>query len=91
MPRKPPPAGLGHQAQRAKAIVRAQTMVPRIKDLQAHGLNLEQIAGVMNEEGYRTARGSRWRAESIQRVLDLVAGTGPPKPQKSTLGPPAKD
>jgi site-specific DNA recombinase len=49
---------------------REQAAITAIRKLRASGRTLRQIATDLNQEGYRTRRGSEWRLESVVRVLD---------------------
>jgi diguanylate cyclase (GGDEF)-like protein len=54
------------------ATVRLPADVPemrRILRLHGEGASLHTIAGALNQDGRRTARGSRWTAPSVARVI----------------------
>ena len=46
-----------------------QEIVARIRELR-RGHTLRQIAARLNEQGFRTRRGSAWRLESVARVVN---------------------
>jgi hypothetical protein len=43
-----------------------------VKQLRAEGLTLRAIASILNSEGHRTRRGRFFRAEQVQRVLNMA-------------------
>jgi site-specific DNA recombinase len=45
-----------------------QHIIARIRDLQASGLTLRAIAAKLNDEGYRTRRGTHWRFEYVAQL-----------------------
>ncbi len=49
---------------------REQTTVARVRQLDAEGLSLRQIAERLEQEGLRPKRGERWHPVQISRVLD---------------------
>ncbi|MEE1658342.1 recombinase family protein [Microvirga sp. CF3062] len=62
---------LGVKAIKAKADRRAADMAEIIADLKASGaISLRQIAAGLNERGIPTARGGRWTAVQVQRVVE---------------------
>jgi hypothetical protein len=56
-----------------KAGSRASDLAPIIEELKAAGaVSLRQIAAGLNAKGVRTARGGKWSAVQVQRVLERV-------------------
>jgi DNA invertase Pin-like site-specific DNA recombinase len=56
-----------------KAAQRARDLAPIIEDVKRSGArSLRQIAAALNEHEWTTARGSRWTASQVRRVLALV-------------------
>jgi hypothetical protein len=45
-----------------------------IRPLAAQGLTLMAIAAALNQQGIPTARGGRWTATSVKRVLERAGG-----------------
>lgn len=45
----------------------------RARELRAKGNSLRQIAGLLDEEGYSTARGKGWSAEAVRKLLTREA------------------
>jgi DNA invertase Pin-like site-specific DNA recombinase len=56
-----------------KADKRAADLAPMMRDLQAGGASLRQMAAALNERGIPTARGGTWSAVQVQRVLERAA------------------
>ncbi len=56
-----------------RPIEQAQDVRARIADEHADGRSLRAIAETLNTERVPTARGGRWHASTIRRVLDSVA------------------
>ncbi len=54
-----------------------QEIIELIRRHHKSGKSLQQIANWLNENGYRTKRGSKWRKISIKRVLDRLYGKNP--------------
>ena len=52
---------------------REQAAITAIRELRASGRTLRRIAAELNQQGFRTRRGSEWRLESVVRVLDSDA------------------
>ncbi len=74
-------ATTGHAAslatRQAQARRLALDLAPLIEELKASGaLSLRQIAGGLNARGIKAARGGKWSAFQVQRVLDLMARSG---------------
>jgi DNA invertase Pin-like site-specific DNA recombinase len=60
----------GQEANRARAAARAADIAPVIADLQAAGTtSLQAIADGLNERSIPTARGGKWSATQVMRVL----------------------
>jgi DNA invertase Pin-like site-specific DNA recombinase len=52
---------------------RAADLVPVIADLRSHGaVSLREIAAGLNERGIQTARGGRWSAVQVSRVVQAM-------------------
>ena len=49
-----------------------QAAIAAIQKLRASGHSLRYIAAVLNQEGWRTRRGSQWRLESVARVVQSI-------------------
>jgi DNA invertase Pin-like site-specific DNA recombinase len=63
----------GNAAKSAKAAARASDLTPVIRDIQAAGsTSLNQIAAELNARGFETARGGRWSAVQVSRVLSRM-------------------
>ncbi|MDJ0898654.1 MAG: recombinase family protein [Xenococcus sp. MO_188.B8] len=54
-----------------------QEIIELIRRHHKSGKSLQQIANWLNENGYRTKRGSQWRKISVKRVLDRLYGKNP--------------
>jgi site-specific DNA recombinase len=48
---------------------REQACMARIRSLRSEGHSLRKVSCKLNESGLRTRRGSRWRLESVARVV----------------------
>jgi DNA invertase Pin-like site-specific DNA recombinase len=60
----------GRAARTAKSAARAEDVAPIIADLIATGaVSLREIAAGLNERGIPTARGAKWSAVQVQRVM----------------------
>ncbi len=63
----------GVAALQRRAAERAAELAPTIKELQAAGTtSLRAIVAGLNEAGIPTARGGRWSAIQVQRVLERI-------------------
>ena len=61
-------------ANRWAALVRAQTLVPIIRQLQSSGIvALRAIARELNARGIPAARGGKWHPSSVDRLLRRLA------------------
>lgn len=59
------------QAKRADAAARVQDILPIIEEVRAGGeTSLAGIARALNERGVPTARGGKWQAVQVKRVLE---------------------
>jgi DNA invertase Pin-like site-specific DNA recombinase len=64
----------GRAAQREKALSRAADLMPTIKELQAAGFeSLRAIAAEMEQRGIPTARGGKWSAVQVSRLLEAAS------------------
>ncbi len=54
-----------------------QEIIELIRRHHKSGKSLQQIANWLNENGYRTKRGSQWQKISVKRVLDRLYGKNP--------------
>lgn len=75
----PPPDDASREAalaaRRANARERAADVADAIADIRASGIvSATGIAGELNRRGVTTARGGRWQALQVQRVLALLDG-----------------
>jgi DNA invertase Pin-like site-specific DNA recombinase len=65
--------GLGNRAsavvRRQRADKRAGDLVPVIRSIQAGGASLRQVSAELTRRGITTARGGRWSAVQVRRVL----------------------
>jgi len=77
-------------ANRWAALVRAQTLVPIIGQLQSSGIvALRAIARELNARGIPAARGGKWHPTSVVRLLRRLAQlTATPKPSKNIFQAP---
>jgi hypothetical protein len=61
----------GHEANARKAAARAADIAPIIAELQASGAtSLQAIAEGLNQRQIPTAKGGRWSATQVMRVID---------------------
>jgi site-specific DNA recombinase len=56
-----------------------QASLAAIRSLRLGGHSLRAVAGVLNESGHRTRRGTQWRLESVVRAINQEAAKGQPK------------
>ena len=82
-------AGAG-AANRRAALVRAQTLVPIIRQLQSSGcVTLRAMAQELNARGIPAARGGKWHPTSVDRLLRRLARlAATPKPSKNIFSRP---
>jgi len=50
-----------------------QASLIAIRKLRSGGHSLRAVAGVLNESGHRTRRGTQWRLESVVRAINQDA------------------
>jgi hypothetical protein len=50
-----------------------QAALAAIRKLRLGGQSLRAVAGVLNESGHRTRRGTEWRLESVVRAINQDA------------------
>ena len=68
----------GTAAIRAQARARAADLAPVVKELQAAGLeSLRAIGAALDERGIPTARGGKWSAVQVARLLDAAGMSRP--------------
>jgi DNA invertase Pin-like site-specific DNA recombinase len=53
-----------------KALKRAQDLQPVIRELQASGASLRDVAAELNKRGIEAPRGGTWTAVQVKRVVD---------------------
>ena len=58
---------------KANAMVRATKVAGVVQPLRAQGASLREIASALNSSGVPTARGGRWQASQVKRVLERLA------------------
>lgn len=61
--------GERNKAVQANAKLRAEKVSGIVLPLKEQGKTLREIAGVLNTSGVETARGGKWQASQVQRVL----------------------
>ena len=49
-----------------------QAALSAIRELRGQGNSLRRIAATLNTHGHRTRRGTRWRLESVARVVKQI-------------------
>lgn len=65
--------GERNKAVQANAKLRAEKVAGIVLPLKEQGKTLREIAGVLNTSGVETARGGKWQASQVQRVLKRLA------------------
>ncbi len=61
------------KARQVQARARNALVLERVQELQHEGpMSLRQIAVALNNEGVKTARGGKWQAVQVKRILDLA-------------------
>jgi Recombinase len=60
-----------------EAVPGEQAALAAIRKLRLGGHSLRKVAGVLNESGHRTRRGTQWRLESVVRAINQGAAKGP--------------
>ncbi len=69
---------LGAEANKRRAEARALKLAPVIRDLQARGLSLRQMAAELTAQGIQTPRGAPWSAMTVGDVVRrLGVSSGP--------------
>lgn len=63
----------------------------RVTALRGEGQTGEQIAGVLNDEGYRTPRGGDFTGDRVRRLFMLLSLTGVPAGASGSEGLPGPD
>lgn len=63
----------GQATNAAKAAAFAASVLPKINDLKAKGLTLDQIAAHLNKEEVKTFNGGEWHKSTISRLLKATA------------------
>ncbi|MEW2912326.1 recombinase family protein [Leisingera sp. JC11] len=61
---------------KANARARAEKVAQTVQPLRAQGASLRQIAEALNASGVPTARGGRWQASQVKRVLERLQAVG---------------
>jgi DNA invertase Pin-like site-specific DNA recombinase len=61
-----------NKAIQANAKARADKVSGVIKPLRAQGASLREIAEALNTSGVPTARGGKWQASQVKRVLERL-------------------
>jgi hypothetical protein len=57
---------------KAEAERQASRVAATVQPLRAQGKTLREIAEALNTSGVPTARGGRWQASQVMRVLDRL-------------------
>jgi len=65
-----------NEAVKAQAQRGAENVAGIVLPLRAKGETLRQIAETLNKSGVPTARGGRWQASQVQRVIKRLEGQG---------------
>lgn len=63
-----------NKAIQANAKARADKVALTVQPLRAQGATLREIAEALNTSGVATARGGRWQASQVKRVLERLEG-----------------
>jgi DNA invertase Pin-like site-specific DNA recombinase len=61
-----------NEAVKANARARAEKVAQTVQPLRAQGASLRQIADALNASGVPTARGGKWQASQVKRVLERL-------------------
>lgn len=64
-----------NKAIQANAKARANKVAKTVQPLRAQGASLREIAEAMNLSGVPTARGGKWQASQVKRVLERLEAT----------------
>jgi len=69
------PAGPNHIAVRNRKAAnnRAAAIAPVVGELKAKGYTVKVIAAELNRQGIPTARGGKWHATTVQRMIQRLA------------------
>jgi len=62
-----------NKALKANAVARADKVAGIVLPLRAAGKPLREIADHLNRAGVETARGGRWQASQVKRILDRLS------------------
>lgn len=66
--------GRRNAALKANAKARAEKVAGVVLPLRSQGATLREIAEALNSSGVPTARGGRWQASQVKRVLERLEG-----------------
>jgi hypothetical protein len=66
--------GRRNAALQANAKARAEKVAGVVQPLRSQGATLREIAEALNTSGVPTARGGRWQASQVKRVLERLSG-----------------
>ena len=72
-----PPYGLTTENGELVEDPAEQKVIELIQHQHGAGQSLQKIADWLNQQGYRTKRGSQWKRISVKRVLDRLYGETP--------------
>lgn len=64
-----------NKAIQANAIDRAERVSKTVLPLRAQGVSLREIAEALNTSGVPTARGGKWQASQVKRVIERLEQT----------------
>ncbi len=67
-----PKTAARNQAIQTNAKARAEKVACILQPLRAQGASLREIAEALNTSGVPTARGGRWQASQVKRVLERI-------------------
>lgn len=59
----------GVAANKARAMVHAENVLPMIEQIRSGGVSLRQTAAELNARGIKTARGGKWYATTVRNIL----------------------
>jgi DNA invertase Pin-like site-specific DNA recombinase len=59
----------GRDARVAQSDAFAASVQPIIRELQAQGMSLRQVATALTERGIETPRGGTWTADAVRRAM----------------------
>lgn len=66
----------GRASSVAASVAFAEKLMPMIAGLQAGGMSLNKIADQLNATGTKTARGGKWTAKAVSRVIQAAPERG---------------